>query len=632
MKTGKSSGFLARLPRFSDKRQSRAAGNIAKFLAALFALTMIARGTSGATLARVELSNPSRAEIIDAVTGSADVSVVDTIDISAPEGLTIAEMLAVVGQSVMTGDAVAIFDIDEIQERLTREIAKLDKLLFDLSNLERDVQVDASALETARRSLRRAQEDYNTIRAQGEADVAAALDAYETAMEKIGDDPDSTALETARRNLRRAQEDYITTRVQGTADVASARDAHNAARDRQPESPDRTAIDNARRTLDRARDDYDILDPEAPYETRLAALRRIEDAQAALTRAEQDYSRSQQQAAEAVQSEIDRTLTALETAENRARSDLIGAERRIEDAQIAFDKAEQDYGNNIDRVADDLLNEIDRAYAAIETAENRALDNLLGAERRVEDARASLEKANQDYGRSEQQASDAEEQNSISAVTLRLDIDVQKAVVDRLDELYNNDGALYSPLAGVVSATMSEGGITGASPLVSFLDGAKGFEAVMTVGRSDAEKLAVGDECQVTTGGGSMYYTPTVTGVVSGISTPDQNDRVVITIRLPDGDWTRGQRVEVQAIMSRDTYNLCVPLTALRSDNSGYYLLTVEQTVTVLGVVNIVVRAPVTVSASDGDMAAVSGTIGRDSDVITGSSKAVQAGDRVRVN
>ena len=669
MKTGRLAGFTKSLPRFSDKGQRRAAGNIIKFLAALLALTLIARGTSGATLTRVELSAPSRAEITDAVTGSADVSAVDTLDVKVPEGLTVSEMFAGVGQSVNADDALALFDMDEVREMLIRETAKLDKLRLDLSRLNRSEYVDASARAAAQRSLLRAQEDLDSVMAQGEADVAAALEDFEDAMEQLAEDPDSSALENARRTLRRAQEDYDSAKAQGEADIADAQNAYNTALNEQVEYPDGTSVDSAQRTLQRARDDYDevkaqgdadialaqknvqdALDAgadEAEIEAAKATLeavrkkaesdlispgRRVEDAQASLEKAKSDYWRSYSQSSETLQSEIERAKTALDSAKNRARENLLSAERRVEDAQASLDKAGQDYAKNADKASDDLLNEIDRAYAAFETAENRARENLLSAERRVEDAQYSFDKAEQDHGRSAQQASDTEAQNSISAVTLLLDIDDQKAVVDGLSELYHNDGMLYSPLAGVVSAAMSAGGMTGASPLVSFLDGAKGFEAVLTLGKSDAEKLSVGDECQVTTGGGSMYYNPTVTGTVSSITAPDQNDRVSVTIRLPDGSWTRGQRVEVQAVMSRDTYDLCVPLSALRSDNSGYYILTVEQASTVLGIENVVVRTAVTVNASNDDMAAVSGPVGRDSKVITGSSKAVKAGDRVRVS
>ena len=129
-----------------------------------------------------------------------------------------------------------------------------------------------------------------------------------------------------------------------------------------------------------------------------------------------------------------------------------------------------------------------------------------------------------------------------------------------------------------------------------------------------------------------MYYSPIVTGSVTGISSPDPDDKVTVTIRLPEAEWSRGQRVDIKVELSRDIYFFCVPLSAIRSDNSGYYLLTVEQSSTVLGVENVVVRIPVSISASDDSMAAVQGPVERTSGIIVGSNKSIRGGDRVRVD
>jgi len=310
----------------------------------------------------------------------------------------------------------------------------------------------------------------------------------------------------------------------------------------------------------------------------------------------------------------------------------LSAKRRVEDSEASLAKAEKDYNLNLQQASEAVQAEIKKAQTSLEAAQTKAEDDLPDAARRIEDAETSLSKASSDFNKSSQQLADTATQNSISAVSLELDIAKQQSLVDELSELMENGGVVYTDLEGVVSSAMSEGSITAQNPLISFMDGTRGFEAQLQIGRSDAEKLAVGDECEVTTGGGSLYYRPTVTGTISGISTPDESDKVTVMIRLPDGDWTGGQRVDVQAVQSRDTYDLCVPISALRSDNTGYYLFTVEQKSTVLGVENVVRRTPVTVTASDDSNAAISGPVGRDSQIITASNKAVEAGDRVRMN
>ena len=679
-------------PRFSDPAQRRAVGNIVKFVAALLVLTLIARGTSGATLPRVELSSPARSEIVDAITGTASVSSRDTLDVTAPQGLTIAEMPVAVGQNVKTGDPVAYFDADEVEEKLIRETASLDKLLLDLEKLERGENTDAASLESAQRSLQRARQDYYNTKTQGEADIAVARAALEEAWAKQAEDPDAAALDTARRNLQRVQDDYETTRINGENDIISAQKTLDEALRDSADTVDSTALDTAKRNLQRAKEDYEATrrqgetDVDAANTVLLAALekeeqkrlawleaeeeekfaaeqayraaqndskkafndynsawnrasdnltsaqRRVEDAEASLLKAENDINKSSQSASDTKKSEIERAETALETAKTRANDNLLSAARRVEDAEVSLSKAENDYLRNSEQASDSIQNEIKKAEDALASAQTRANDNLLSAARRVEDAEVSANKAGQDYNKATQQTADSAVLNSLNAVSLRLDVDKQKAIVDELEMLKKDGCIVYSDLEGVIAAVKPEGSVTGKDPIVSFVDGAKGFEASLTLDKKDSDRLAVGDECTVAAGGGSMYYRPTVTGVISVISPPDDNDRVKVTIRLPEGTWSDGQRVDVEVIKSRASYDICVPLTALHSDNSGYYVLSIEQKTTVLGVENIVVKIPVNVTASDDRNASIQGSIGRNSNIISGSNKPVSAGDRVRVS
>ncbi|MCL2539429.1 MAG: hypothetical protein FWE66_03735, partial [Oscillospiraceae bacterium] len=108
--------------------------------------------------------------------------------------------------------------------------------------------------------------------------------------------------------------------------------------------------------------------------------------------------------------------------------------------------------------------------------------------------------------------------------------------------------------------------------------------------------------------------------------------RVTVMISLPAGDWQNGQSVQAQVVRSKNTYNMCLPVSAIRSDQDGYYVLVVAQSKTVLGIENIVRYVPVTLLAADGSYAAVDGPIARDTPVITRTSKAVDVGDRVRVD
>jgi len=655
--------------RSTDPGQRKAGGNIVKFLAALIALTLIARGTSGATLARVDLSNPARSDIVDAVTGSATVSARDTLDITAPAGLTIVEMPFGAGQSVKAGDAIAKFDMDEIQASLLKETANLDKEQLDLSKLENTDSVDTSSLDNATRNLQRVQQDYDATKTQGESDVSAAVQKLNDSLAKQLDNPDTTTLDSAKRNLQRTLEDNASAKDKDDADVAAAQAALTDVQKNGGQIVDSTSVENAWRNLTRAQEDYntakakadsDVADAQNALTTArdggadantlaqlqaavddaiqrrtdnlLTASRRVEDADASYTKAQQDYDNSTAQSSTSKQTAIDNAQKALDTAKKKAEDDLVSANRKAEDAENSVAQAESNYDKNVQQNQTSLQTEIDNAKSALDAAQQKADDNLQSAQRRLEDAQVSLVSAKKDYDSKVQQASETAISNNVSIITLRQNVADSKATVDALQLLASNDGVLYADTDGVISAAKAEGSVTGSDALVSFVSAAKGFEAYVQLSSTDADKLSVGDECNVTTGGGSLYYSPTAKATVSAISVPDAQDKVQVTIRLPDANWSDGQRIEVQAIRDTSTYDLCVPLSALHSDNAGYYLLVVEQRSTVLGVENVVSRVTVNLVASDSSMAAVRGSVSRNSDIVTGSSKSVTDGDRVRVS
>ncbi|MCL1863922.1 MAG: hypothetical protein FWF78_10190 [Defluviitaleaceae bacterium] len=664
-------------------QQRKYAGYILKFLAILLALTLVARGTSGATLARVVLASPVRSEIIDAINASATVFSTDYIEITAPSGLVISEISLSVGQNIEAGDFVASFELEGLEELRIREAASLDAMLFDLERLNRTEDV-----EIARRNLRRAQEDYATTVAQGEADIAEATEYSPTALrnhERAVEDfyavaaqgesdiaaaqsalfnakADDTAIQNAIRNLARAVEDYESTRDQGEADIADAR--------RQQSNTDRTAIENAQRNLQRARDDYETTRQQtqeaihsaerslmlawysdnmqtinaafnaleqarnAAAPAMLAAERRVEDAEEALAQAQRNF-------ANITQDERERAEEAVLSAENRATSNLLTASRRVEDTEAALAQAHENFNNNVQSATTALENAINRAADNLQTAERRiedttietfaqnvkarAEENRLQATRRIEDAATALQTA-------QQNAADTHAQNTIFATTLQLDIAAKQNDILLLDALIYTGGVLYSHYSGTISFVAQAGEATSNSPIIILRDGSGGFEARMQITQQQAERLYAGAESNVTTGGGTLFFMPTVTGIVSSISQPDENNLTSVTIALPEGDWSIGQRVDTQIILHRANYELSVPISALHSDNSGYFVHVVEQRNTIMGLQNIVVRANVSIVASDSEMASLTGAVNRDSQIITGSNKSISVGDRIRVD
>lgn len=729
----------------SDPNQRRAANNIFIFLAAMLVFTLIARGTNGATLARVTVSMPARGEIIESINGTATVFSTDIIDVTVIEGLTINEMFINEGQELLVGDAIAEFCLEELLEKRARENARLEQMHLELERLERTEPVDTSSVDNARRTLNRANEDYvsaveedekdiNTAREnleslldeyennstalrtyaraledflateeQGREDIASAQETLYELLLEPPDESEDNALQSAIRNHARALDDYNTVVEQGEEDIAEAQEALTEAR--RNSSADRTALDNARRTYDRAKEDYDTarergqanvdtaervllnairvrndaLAADPPDEAAIASAmaevekaraavdtaqtamddnlatitRRLEDAETSLNQARQNFNNSRE-------NEIEKLENALETAQSRATDNRLTAARRLEDTEVNLAQAQQNFANNREkeielaqtaleaaetRASDNLSTatrrledashsvstEVENAQKALQTAIDRARDNRQTGSRRVEDARASLASAEFTHQRNVQQNADTVAQNRINSVTLTLDIAAQQDVVDTLDNLILANGILYSEEVGVVATAMTRNSVIGKTPIITIRDTEGGFEAQMQILRTEAEQLSVGSESEVTTGGGNMFFTPTTTGIVSAISAPDDNDRVTISIALPESNWNAGQRIDAQIVLNRGSYDMSVPISALRSDNFGYFVYVVGQRNTVLGLQNVVERVNVNVLASDNDTVSVTG-VSRACQVISASNRAVNVGDRVRVN
>jgi multidrug efflux pump subunit AcrA (membrane-fusion protein) len=501
-----------------------------------------------------------------------------------------------------------------------------------------------NALQNALRSHRRAIEDVNDAREQGEADVAAAQALYDNVRRASA--VDRSGLENAQRAAQRARDDYQATRRQNEENIEAAENAllmawnvYFAVVWATPQDPaDITAawveVEKAQNTVETVK--------QAAEVKRLADARRVEDAEAALAQAQRGVNT-------ATENEREQAATALLNEQTRAADNLFSAERRAEDtlaalsqaqaafeatlanAQNAYESAESRAAHNVQiarrRVEDmaaALQSDEERVLSNLQNAVNTASSNRLRVARQVEDAALALANARQ-------QAENTATFNHISATTLKLDIAAKQADVFVLEELLAAEGVLYATHTGSVTHAMQAGDKTEATPLVSLRCTEGNFHALLTVPRTQGERLSIGSASEVTTGGGSMFYVPTVTGVVSAISPPDDNDRVTVTIALPQGNWHIGQRVDAQVIFSRANFDLSVPISALHSDNAGYFLLVMQQRSTVMGLQNVAVRVNVTVVAADGTRASVMGAVDRNSQIITGSSKAVTAGDRIRV-
>lgn len=163
-----------KLPRFEDKKQQKAFGNIVRFFAVMILLTLLARGASGATLAVVKTGTMSSGEVVEKVSGNGAVSSTDSKMIKAPAGLNLEEMFVIPGQKVEKGTPIARFDPRQAVDLLNKEKAALGEMEAELNGLLTNPVHDGTPVTTAENNLAWAQQDVANIQAAGNAAIDGA--------------------------------------------------------------------------------------------------------------------------------------------------------------------------------------------------------------------------------------------------------------------------------------------------------------------------------------------------------------------------------------------------------------------------------------------------------------------------
>lgn len=351
-------------------------------------------------------------------------------------------------------------------------------------------------------------------------------------------------------------------------------------------APDGSSVASAQQSLDRAREDYSRTDER--------------------TRAAQDEANA---ALAAAQTACDAAAKALEELQNRVdpaptEEELAAARQAAEEAKAALDGARQ--------AADD--------------AKTGREDSLLSAKRSVENAESALAQANAAYSQAQTSAALTAEANAAEAGALRLEKEKNDETIDLLAALIEAGGLVSAPRDTVLTVCGLEQGQP--CPEGDCLQLAKeGSEllARFTLPADQAEKVAAGQTVTVTQG--SATADATVRTVVES-----DEETASVTAVLPEtaaGFKTGAAQAEL--VFSRSAYNSCLPVSALRQDSQGSYVLAVEETKSAFGIALTALRVPVTVLEVDsaGQYAAVEGSIS--GGVIVSSTRAVSPGASVRL-
>lgn len=543
------------------------------FLLIMALLTLLSNVASGATIARVTANFPVRASISDTVVMDGIVTARITESVPAPDGVKVKRTLVESGSNVKFGDALLLFDEAKLAAALKRSTVELGQL-----------QAQVNVLGVAEQS-------------SDKLEARRDQDSIENA---------KLELESLRGKLQRAV---------------------NAA--------DR-AYREATRDYTKARSDYRESDSGSNYV--VSALSHLDKAESKVESTRADFDAKKNAYDKLLETDTD--LDHLE----KAKTALDSAEEAMAAAEKKYDTALENY---YDAIAE-------AAGSSDENSEQnlRNYELLKSAHDKLSDARAALEEAKisqkEQFDKAERAVAQLELQGEISSVErknstqsvwsqsiigqaekdlLLFEIEEKQADIALLKQISDSGGKLTSTVDGTLLPVEldTSGNLTGGDAVrISTTDG--GYEATVKLPADDAKGLQNGMNATAEFDGKMTKATVSRIGLAS-----DEQNLVVVTVRLFNETWQDGQTVKITIEKSKANYDVCVPLGAIRSDSDGDFVYVFEEEKTVMGIQTTLRQIYIEVLMRDGHNAAISGTVGRDSQVLVNSSRPVSAGDRVRL-
>ena len=575
---------LPKLPKIQNRTQRMAAKLIAGFFALMLVFTVVSRAADGMTTAAVQAETPKNGVITERVTLNGVIKPMEDMDITIPGNLYVTSAKAEIGQKVGAGDVLLEFDADDLRDQIESQKNSLAIARNKLAIAENSATTDtATAVANAQLALEQAEADYDRLE------------------EKLGVSSDRARedVNAAKTELDKALKSYDTAVAKAKEDLV---DAAQAKADSAQKALD-NAKDSAAESIATAQYNYDttLLKPGV---TDLETQRALDQLGSAQAKGEKNIADAQEALSEA-QSEL---RTVKYTTDVTDKQGVISAQNSVDSARRSLQTAQRSLEDNA-RNAD---------------------DQLLTSARSVAKARRDLEQAQKDAADKERSSDNSALQTLNETITLKADIEALEKTIALLEEILEMDGRLLSPIDGTVQSIANTGKTQDRVSVAKLARGDAGFYFTAQATPANAAALAIGDT-------GALTYKSDgrdqrAQAVITDIGAADDDGGVPVKASLPEGSYPSGVSGEMAIARTGERQNTCVPVSALRSDSDGDYVLTLEERKTVTGLTYTAKRVDVEVAARDSALVSLQGSLDREALVITSASKPVAEGDRVRVD
>ena len=623
-------------PLIEDRVQRMAVYLMIGFFTSMLVCTIISRVSYSFTTAHVSVASMAGKTLINRAELEGIIYASSEKGISLPDGLKAVSVNAGKGKSVEKGEVLIEFDVPAAEER----IKKLEEEIR-IINLKMDISSNNGGNDVieAQRTLEDAKKAYERIAAKYARAEMRLKEDY-TKLEETLADAEKILINKAEALVKEARENLQNVREDAEDAIRAAEQALDEESENLDDSED--SYQQALEAYEQAKDELNMANQRVSEIKEAIAGKQPDDATdytEELKEAEEELSIAQKAFNQAKKelSKADYNSSSYDRADDNLDSIKRRWKRKIDKAKDALYKAEtvlEAVREGKDFSTESAVSEaqaaIDTAREALNRARRESEDNqyseeeeLYAAGRAVETAQAALEDARR-------QAEVLQKEGEIDRITCESERSDKEKSRAALQEILDNGGRLLAPAPGTVVRTLERGDKTKEGEDAVILSSAdRGFVFEGKLDKDSARRFSAGDK-------GELHYkldgsTQKADVEIHSISTPDESDQVLVTAVLPEGGYTSGMPAQLFLSRKSETYQNCLPLTALRSDSGGDHVFVLRRQSSVLGTEWVIARVDITVKERDSQMMYVDGALTYSDQVVISSNKIISEGDRVRI-
>lgn len=302
----------------------------------------------------------------------------------------------------------------------------------------------------------------------------------------------------------------------------------------------------------------------------------------------------------------------------------------LAEAQNIYGQAKNQYdaavkGGAFESQEDNLALEEERQRLKAEM--DGAYASLKAAERAYQTAQGAYQIAQQEDANSQANDATAQKASQMAINEMQVELTALQKEMDEILALKEAGGIVAALSDGIFEAVqVTEGSITAGTEQIVLVVG--NMEACGVIPDDKIATVAAGDEISMLIQGETKPKTLEIERVGQ-----DEEGRYVWYAPLPESSYRVGTSLTYQySKKSVNSYDMLIPLSALRESAGNSYVLIAQMKQGILGESYMAVKVNVTVLKKDDHSAAVETNLPKEAKLITESNKYVKEGDRVRLS